>query len=302
MFLLHFPSAHAARALPGTLPGGVRTFLDRGYPASRPPGPLNEGSVARSVSSSAASGALPSSPFTDVAGVFETVTAEDPGLAIGCGVEGGAGGGCESGHEPGVRVIEFPAGLFERDFAADVECERVGRVVLFSGHLEDRRVASREANHLVRAEVVPEREVGEVVLHGPAIKRGFEHPGRGEPIEGSEECGPRLFEVVEQGLASFGHREPLTELAGSEDGPGVDDLIAAADVVVVVHVEGGVAVAGDELDAVAGLEVPDAVADQVRVLFREPADLDTAVGGLGHTHVAGKGLHAGIADSVGVFD
>ena len=27
MFLLHFPSACAARALPGTVPGGVRTFL-----------------------------------------------------------------------------------------------------------------------------------------------------------------------------------------------------------------------------------------------------------------------------------
>ena len=27
MFLLHFPSAYAAQALPGTLPAGVRTFL-----------------------------------------------------------------------------------------------------------------------------------------------------------------------------------------------------------------------------------------------------------------------------------
>ena len=27
MFLLHWPSARAARVLPGTLPGGVRTFL-----------------------------------------------------------------------------------------------------------------------------------------------------------------------------------------------------------------------------------------------------------------------------------
>ena len=46
MFLWHFPSAYAARGLPGTLPYGVRTFLDRGFPASRPPGPLNEESVA----------------------------------------------------------------------------------------------------------------------------------------------------------------------------------------------------------------------------------------------------------------
>ena len=28
IFLLHFPSAHAAQALPGTLPCGARTFLD----------------------------------------------------------------------------------------------------------------------------------------------------------------------------------------------------------------------------------------------------------------------------------
>ena len=47
MFLWHFPSAYAARGLPGTLPYGVRTFLDRGFPASRPPGPLNEESVAQ---------------------------------------------------------------------------------------------------------------------------------------------------------------------------------------------------------------------------------------------------------------
>ena len=28
MFLLHWPSAYAAQALPGTLPGDVRTFLE----------------------------------------------------------------------------------------------------------------------------------------------------------------------------------------------------------------------------------------------------------------------------------
>ncbi len=39
MFLLHFPSARAAQALPGTLPGGVRTFLGSELP--RPPGPLD---------------------------------------------------------------------------------------------------------------------------------------------------------------------------------------------------------------------------------------------------------------------
>ena len=41
MFLWHFPSAYAARVLPGTLPGGVRTFLEHGFPASRPPGLLD---------------------------------------------------------------------------------------------------------------------------------------------------------------------------------------------------------------------------------------------------------------------
>jgi len=39
MFLLHFPSAYAAQALPGTLPDGVRTFLC-GTSPQRPPGPL----------------------------------------------------------------------------------------------------------------------------------------------------------------------------------------------------------------------------------------------------------------------
>jgi len=39
MFLWHFPSAHAAQVLPGTLPGGVRTFLCGDRP-QRPPGPL----------------------------------------------------------------------------------------------------------------------------------------------------------------------------------------------------------------------------------------------------------------------
>ena len=37
LFLLHCPSAFAARVLPGTLPGGVRTFLWR--ERQRPPGP-----------------------------------------------------------------------------------------------------------------------------------------------------------------------------------------------------------------------------------------------------------------------
>ena len=39
MFLLHWPSAFAAQALPGTLPGGVRTFLCSEL--QRLPGPLN---------------------------------------------------------------------------------------------------------------------------------------------------------------------------------------------------------------------------------------------------------------------
>ena len=43
LFLLHWPSAYAAQALPGTLPGEVRTFLehDRQAFVSRPPGPLD---------------------------------------------------------------------------------------------------------------------------------------------------------------------------------------------------------------------------------------------------------------------
>ena len=45
MFLLHFPSAHAAQALPGTLPAGVRTFLPP--EEGRSPGPLNGWIVAQ---------------------------------------------------------------------------------------------------------------------------------------------------------------------------------------------------------------------------------------------------------------
>src|SRR5690606_38747129 len=40
MFLWHFPSAHAAQVLPGTLPGGVRTFLCSEL--QRLPGPLDQ--------------------------------------------------------------------------------------------------------------------------------------------------------------------------------------------------------------------------------------------------------------------
>ncbi|BAV96540.1 hypothetical protein LEN_1053 [Lysobacter enzymogenes] len=40
--LLHFPSARAAQALPGTVPCGARTFLGAGScdPTTRLPGPL----------------------------------------------------------------------------------------------------------------------------------------------------------------------------------------------------------------------------------------------------------------------
>ena len=48
MFLLHFPSARAAQALPGTLPDGVRTFLYETSP-QRLPGPLNLPIVAEDV-------------------------------------------------------------------------------------------------------------------------------------------------------------------------------------------------------------------------------------------------------------
>ena len=40
IFLLHFPSARAAQALPGTVPCGARTFLGTGCPVTRLPGRL----------------------------------------------------------------------------------------------------------------------------------------------------------------------------------------------------------------------------------------------------------------------
>ena len=40
MFLWHFPSSRLARVLPGTLPGGARTFLPPDLSEERPPGPL----------------------------------------------------------------------------------------------------------------------------------------------------------------------------------------------------------------------------------------------------------------------
>src|SRR5690606_10472017 len=40
LFLWHFPSAHAARPLAGTLPEGVRTFLPPPEGDRRPSGPL----------------------------------------------------------------------------------------------------------------------------------------------------------------------------------------------------------------------------------------------------------------------
>ena len=42
IFLLHCPSAHAAQALPGTVPCGARTFLGIGYPMTRLPGRLRQ--------------------------------------------------------------------------------------------------------------------------------------------------------------------------------------------------------------------------------------------------------------------
>ena len=40
MFLWHFPSGRPARVLPGTLPGGARTFLPPDESERRPPSPL----------------------------------------------------------------------------------------------------------------------------------------------------------------------------------------------------------------------------------------------------------------------
>lgn len=45
--LLHFPSARAAQALPGTLPYGARTFLAADCSAPRLPGRLRAASVAQ---------------------------------------------------------------------------------------------------------------------------------------------------------------------------------------------------------------------------------------------------------------
>ena len=42
IFLLHFPSACAAQALPGTVPCGARTFLGTGYPVTRLSGRLRQ--------------------------------------------------------------------------------------------------------------------------------------------------------------------------------------------------------------------------------------------------------------------
>ena len=47
MFLWHFPSSRLARELPGTLPGGARTFLPPGKPGRRPPSPLAPAQVYR---------------------------------------------------------------------------------------------------------------------------------------------------------------------------------------------------------------------------------------------------------------
>ena len=40
MFLWHYPSGRPARVLPGTLPGGARTFLPPDESERRPPSPL----------------------------------------------------------------------------------------------------------------------------------------------------------------------------------------------------------------------------------------------------------------------
>ena len=45
IFLLHFPSARAAQALPGTLPCGARTFLDASEETSRLSGRLRQRAV-----------------------------------------------------------------------------------------------------------------------------------------------------------------------------------------------------------------------------------------------------------------
>ena len=47
MFLWHFPSSRLARVLPGTLPGGARTFLPPDKSGRRPPSPLAPAQVYR---------------------------------------------------------------------------------------------------------------------------------------------------------------------------------------------------------------------------------------------------------------
>jgi len=57
-------------------------------------------------------------------------------------------------------------------------------------------VAGRDALDFAGADVVPEREVHQVVLHRPAIERGFAHQLVAEAVDGGEELLARPAVVL----------------------------------------------------------------------------------------------------------
>ena len=81
MFLWHFPSGRPARVLPGTLPGGARTFLPSAHgeaAATRPPGSTS--SLAGRIERRQSGGQLRGQPLRRLA--VERLVSEPVGDAI----------------------------------------------------------------------------------------------------------------------------------------------------------------------------------------------------------------------------
>src|SRR6266849_75566 len=108
-------------------------------------------------------------PALDPARVLILVLAPQTGRAVVGEIESARRRRGDRVEQLASRSLELPSGLRRGHRAPQLVSGGIEVLVLLLGHLPCRVVARRDALDLVRANVVPQREMGEVVFRRPTI-------------------------------------------------------------------------------------------------------------------------------------